>query len=131
MLDVVEAAWAEDPSMFRHMFAAQFMPEASREQWEAFDAHHRVTASPQNARRLLTVSASIDVRDIAPEVRAPTLVLHARDDHRVPFTEGELLAALIPGARLLALDSPNHLLLDGEPAWSEFLAAIDRFVDTT
>jgi pimeloyl-ACP methyl ester carboxylesterase/DNA-binding winged helix-turn-helix (wHTH) protein len=130
MLDVVEAGWAHDRSMFRQMFAAQFMPEAGTEQWDAFEAHQRLTASPENARRLLAVSAGIDVTEVAPLVRAPTLVLHATDDHRVPVEQGELLAALIPGAELHLLASPNHLLLDGEPAWAEFLDAVTGFVGT-
>ncbi len=121
MLDVIESGWGQDTSMFRQMFAAQFMPEGTTEQWDAFDAHQRLTASPENARRLLTVSAGIDVTEIAPSVRTPTLVLHAEDDRRVPIEQGELLAALIPGAELVRLPSCNHLLLDGESAWSQFL----------
>ncbi|MFP5256179.1 MAG: alpha/beta fold hydrolase [Acidimicrobiia bacterium] len=128
MLDVVESGWGRDRSMFRQMFAAQFMPQGTPAQWDAFDRHQRLTASPHNARRLLEVSSHIDVTEIAPQVRTPTLVLHATDDLRVPFEDGQLLAALIPGARFVALDSCNHLLLDGEPAWAEFLAAVEGFV---
>lgn len=128
MLDVVESGWGDDTSMFRQMFAAQFMPEGSPAQWDAFDRHQRLTASPENARRLLEVSAHIDVTELAPLVQVPTLVLHATDDLRVPFEHGELLAALIPGARFVALDSCNHLLLDGEPAWAQFLATVGDFV---
>jgi pimeloyl-ACP methyl ester carboxylesterase len=127
MLDVVESGWGQDTSTFRQMFAAQFMPEGTPAQWDAFDRHQRLTASPENARRLLEVSDKIDVTDL-PSVRTPTLVLHARDDRRAPFEQGELLAALIPGARFVPLDSRNHLLLDGEPAWTQFLAALDGFV---
>jgi pimeloyl-ACP methyl ester carboxylesterase/DNA-binding winged helix-turn-helix (wHTH) protein len=130
MLDVVESAWGEDNSMFRQMFAAQFMPEGSTEQWDAFDEHQRLTASPENARRLLATASTIDVTDVAPLVRTPTLVLHATDDRRVPYEQGQLLAALIPGARLVALPSCNHLLLDGETAWSRFLQEIDAFLAT-
>lgn len=129
MLDVVESGWGHDTSMFRQMFAAQFMPEATTEHWDAFDTHQRLTASPENARRLLDVSARIDVTDVAPLVQTPTLVLHATNDRRVPFEHGQLLAALIPGAAFVPLESCNHLLLDGEPAWSEFLAEIDAFLE--
>ena len=52
-----------------------------------------------------------------PEVRARTLVVHARDDRVVPVEEGRLLAALIPDARLVLLESANHILLADEPAW--------------
>ena len=128
MLEVVETTWAADTSMFRQMFAAQFMPEGTPEQWDAFDAHQRLTASPANARRLLTTAAGIDVRDVAPQVQAPTLVLHARDDRRIPLQQGELLASLIPGARFVTLESANHLLLDGEPAWTTFVEEVEAFL---
>lgn len=128
MLDVVESGWGHDTSAFRQVFAAQFMPEGTTEQWDAFDAHQRLTASPENARRLLAVSANLDVRAEAPLVRTPTLVLHGADDRRVPLEQGELLASLIPGARFVPLESCNHLLLEGESAWPTFLAAVDDFV---
>ncbi len=130
MLDLVESGWGQETSLFRQLFAAQFMPEGTTEQWEAFDRHQVLTASPAMARRLMQVAADIDVRDVAPQVRTPTLVLHARDDRRIPFDQGELLAALIPGARLVPLESSNHLLLDGEPAWSDFVRHVEAFTAT-
>jgi pimeloyl-ACP methyl ester carboxylesterase len=128
MLDVVESGWGNSSSSFRQVFASQFMPEGTPEQWDAFDAHQRATASPQNARRLFEVSALIDVVDVAPSVRTPTLVLHSVHDRRAPFDQGELMAALIPGAQFVPLESFNHLLLDHEPAWTRFLAELDAFV---
>ena len=47
----------------------------------------------------------------------PTLVVHARGDRVVPVEEGRLLAARIPGARFVLLESANHILLADEPAW--------------
>jgi DNA-binding NarL/FixJ family response regulator len=58
----------------------------------------------------------------------PTLVLHSRGDARVPFDEGRRLAALIPGARFVTLDSDNHVLLESEPAWRDFLAELRNFI---
>ena len=131
MLELIESGWGRETSLFRQVFAAQFMPGGTTEQWDAFDALQRATATPENARRLQTVSSNIDVVDIAPHVRTPTLILHAADDRRVPFDQGELLASLIPDARFVALQSSNHLLLEDEPAWEEFLAAVDAFVAAT
>ena len=67
---------------------------------------------------------------LAPLVQAPTLVLHARDDHRPPFEQGRLLASLIPDSRFVALDSSNHILLEDEPAWPVFIAEADAFLAT-
>jgi hypothetical protein len=46
----------------------------------------------------------------------------------VPFEEGRLLASAIPGARLVPLESDNHVLLEHEPAWHRFLSEVDGFV---
>lgn len=60
----------------------------------------------------------------------PALVLHASGDLRIPFAVGRHLAALIPTARFVPLKSNNHILLAHEPAWSQFLEEIDRFLPT-
>jgi DNA-binding CsgD family transcriptional regulator len=56
-------------------------------------------------------------------------VLHARGDQCNDFSEGRRLAAEIPGARLVTLESDNHVLLADEPAWPVFLAEIDKFLE--
>jgi DNA-binding NarL/FixJ family response regulator len=55
-------------------------------------------------------------------------VLHARDDGVTPFEEGRRLAAGIPGAQFVELDSQNHILLEDEPAWSRFQEAVLDFL---
>jgi DNA-binding NarL/FixJ family response regulator len=54
--------------------------------------------------------------------------MHPRDDALVPFSEGRLLATLIPGARFVALESRNHILLADEPAWTQFRAELRDFL---
>jgi DNA-binding NarL/FixJ family response regulator len=56
--------------------------------------------------------------------------MHARDDRVVPIDEGRLLAALIPAARFVVLDSANHILLDNEPAWDTFVSELEAFLHT-
>jgi pimeloyl-ACP methyl ester carboxylesterase len=58
----------------------------------------------------------------------PTLVLHAREEAAVAFEEGRRLAALIPGARFVALEGTNHILLAAEPAWARCLDDVQRFL---
>ena len=128
MLELLSTGWAREDSPFGRMFASQFMPEGSAEQWSAFVELQRRTTSAENAIRLMTASSAIDVTDLAPLVQAPTLVLHSTDDHRVPREQGELFAALIPGARFVELTSHNHILLEGEPAWAHFLAEVRGFI---
>ena len=66
-----------------------------------------------------------------PEPRpetATSLVLHSRGDCIIPFDKGREVAALIPDAQFVALDSRNHVLLGGEPAWSQMIAAVEDFL---
>ncbi len=66
--------------------------------------------------------------DDIPEISCPTLVLHAREDAIIPFDEGRRVASLISGAQFVPLESRNHLLLENEPAWKQFVAAIAAFL---
>lgn len=49
-------------------------------------------------------------------------------DSIIPFDEGRKVAALVPGARFVPLDSRNHLLLESEPAWRQFAEALQAFL---
>ena len=71
------------------------------------------------------------MRELLAEVRTPTLVLHARNDAIAPVSEGRLLASEIPGAQFVELDSPNHILLEHEPAWTRFQDAVLEFTGQT
>jgi DNA-binding NarL/FixJ family response regulator len=62
------------------------------------------------------------------KVRAPTLVLHSRDDDVVPISEGHILAAGISGAQFIELNSKNHVLLGTEPAWERFCDEVLEFM---
>ncbi len=127
-LDLARVGWGRDDPAFRQVFAAQFLPDGTRADWAAFDQLQRRTTSPENAVRFLAEFGRIDVRDLAEQVHCPTLILHAREDHRVPMRYGEELAALIPDSRLVALHSNNHLLTGTEPAWQVFRDEVNAFL---
>lgn len=117
-IELAQVGWGRTDAAFRRVFAMQFYPQGPAAMWEAFDALQCRTTSAANAVRFLETFSRIDVRACAPDVRAPALILHSRDDHRVPFANAELLHQLIPRSRLVSLPSANHLLTADEPAWS-------------
>ncbi|MDP1692977.1 MAG: LuxR C-terminal-related transcriptional regulator [Burkholderiaceae bacterium] len=84
--------------------------------------------SPENAARTLEAFYNVDVSALAMQVRVPMLVMHSRGDARVPFDEGGKLAAMIPGARFVPLESRNHVLLENEAAWQPFMAEVRDFL---
>lgn len=88
----------------------------------------RISISPQNAIRLLEALSTVDIRDRLPKMHVPTLVLHSRNDGRIPYPKGLELAHGIPNARLITLESNNHLLLEHEAEFPRFMEAILAFL---
>jgi len=128
MTSLVRMGWGQGLPVFRRMFTTLFIPDASPEQMDWFDELQRMTADPATAVRIRQARSQDDVTDEATRVRCPTLVIHPREDALVPFAEGRLLATLIPGARFVALESRNHILLADEPAWNQFRAEVRNFL---
>lgn len=126
-VEMIRIGWGGKNPAFRQAFTTMFFPEASAEQARWFNELQRVSASPENAARMLEGTYVLDVRDEARRVRTPTLVLHCRDDARVPFEQGRMLAGLIPGAKFVPLPSPNHIPLEYEPAWQRFMEELRAF----
>jgi pimeloyl-ACP methyl ester carboxylesterase/DNA-binding CsgD family transcriptional regulator len=127
-LKLVEVGWGRDDPAYRNIFSTQFVPEGSLEHLKSMSELQRKSASPENALRIIRTFFNIDVRDLAPQVSCPTLVLHGRGDRRAPFEEGRSVAGLIPDARLVPLETSNHILLEGEPAFDAFFEALDDFI---
>ncbi len=130
MRTLMRLGWGQDNDQFRQLFTSSMIPGATREQMKWFNDLQRMTASAETAVRLRSAFDTIDVTDLLGQVGVPTLVIHARGDAAVPFEQGRMLARGIPGARFCALESQNHLLLEGEPAWPRFLFEVRRFLST-
>jgi pimeloyl-ACP methyl ester carboxylesterase/class 3 adenylate cyclase len=129
MYQLVRLGWGQDNPAFRQVFTTLFIPEGTSEQLAWFNELQRMSTSPETAFRLIKGSAQIDVSELAKKVKAPTLVLHARQDALVNFMEGRLLAELIPGARFVLLEGKNHILMENEPAWGQFMVEVKAFLD--
>ena len=129
MLTLTEIGWGADNPTYRQLFTNTYIPEASPKQMGWFNEMQRRSASPENAVRLQRVLSKIDVRDLLPQVRTPTLLFHSRNDQAVPFSQGEELAAGIPGARFVPLESRDHILIESEPAWPMFAEISREFLD--
>ncbi len=128
IITLVRAGWGSENPAYRRIFSTTFMPEASAEQLHWFDDFQRQTTSPDNAARFLSAFGDIDVEELLPQIRVPTLILHSRRDQRIEWHTAREMASWIPNARLVTLESANHLLLEGEPASKTFLSAIREFL---
>lgn len=128
--ELIRTSWGSDRPGFRQIYDARFLPDGPLEMWRAFDELQRRSTSPRNAHRLWRAFGSLDCADAARSLEVPTLILHATDDQVWSFEEAEELHAMVPGSRLVALESRNHILQADEPAFGQLLAEIDAFLAT-
>jgi pimeloyl-ACP methyl ester carboxylesterase/DNA-binding CsgD family transcriptional regulator len=131
MVKLAEMGWGQQNPAFRQFFTTQFIPDGTPEQHQWFNELERISTSPVNAARFMRVLNEIDIVSLLPRVTCPTLVFHCVRDARVPFDEGRLIAAMIPGARFVPLESNNHLLLESEPAWQRWITELRAFLPAT
>lgn len=128
MRTLMRLGWGAENAAFRQLFTSQFIPDGTKEQADWFNELQRISASGEMAVRIGLATADVDLTAALPEVRVPTLVMHARGDARVPFEAGRRMAAGIPGARFVPLQGRNHLFLENEPAFTQFLEQTRAFL---
>ncbi|MEP6631400.1 MAG: alpha/beta fold hydrolase, partial [Lapillicoccus sp.] len=125
---MVKVGWARPESTFRRVFTSLMIPDATEEQMRWLDELQRVSVSATVAytarrqRREQGASECLDALDV------PTLVLHSRGDRMNEFDYGRFLATSIRGARLVPLDSQNHIVLEHEPSWSVLVQELEQFL---
>ncbi|HWR15758.1 MAG TPA: alpha/beta fold hydrolase [Terriglobales bacterium] len=128
LLTLIRLGWGKDNPAFRQLWTTLFMPDASPAEMNWMNELQRITSSPENAVRMLSEFPKINILDQLPNVCCPTLVMHSRDDAAVPVNEGRLIASRIRGARFVELQSRNHLVSPGDPAWGDYIREVAGFL---
>jgi pimeloyl-ACP methyl ester carboxylesterase len=128
MRTLIRQGWGDEHSALLPAFSAMMIPDAGSERVQALAEKQRRSATAENAMRIREACDQIDVVDLLPTVKTPTLVLHSRHDSVAPFEQGRLVAASVPDAHFISLESNNHILLEAEPAWERCYAEIDAFL---
>ena len=128
LAELMRLGWGIEPSAFRRMFAELLIPQASEEQVSWFSELQRRTTTGEIAARILEATGVIDVGERMKLVKAPTLVLHPRGDMMVPFDQGRIIAAGIPDAKFVELETNNHVLTESEPAWQRWQEVVGEFL---
>ncbi len=126
---MIKVGWARPNSQFRRVFTSLMIPDATETQMRWLDDLQRVSASTHTAYLARQRRMRADVAKLLPLLHAPTLVLHARADRMRRFDDARVLTAGIPGARLVPLESNNHILLADEPAWPVFRDEVAAFME--
>jgi pimeloyl-ACP methyl ester carboxylesterase/DNA-binding CsgD family transcriptional regulator len=128
ILELTRQGWGRDNPAYREVFTSRFIPGGTRVQIDWFNELCRKTTTPEIAVELLRIRSTVDVSAVLEKVQVPSLVVHARHDAVVPLSEGRFLAANIPRANFVELDSKNHILLEDEPAWERFCSVVLEFL---
>ena len=128
MKTLIRFGWGSENPAYRQMFASQFLPEGTKEQFDALNELQRISTSPEGAVRYYDATGDVDVSALLPGIAAPTIVMHVRGDEDVPFEMSRQIAAGIPGARLVALPGRSHALMNDDPALARYIEELRLFL---
>ena len=111
------------------MFTTLMIPGATEEQMRWLDELQRMAVTADTAM-LGPSAARARRRDRRPATGStmPTLILHSVGDRMNDFDAPATSPSHIPDARLVPLESKNHIVLDDEPAWGVFVDEVTRFM---
>jgi pimeloyl-ACP methyl ester carboxylesterase len=127
LLAMMQQGWGDERSPFMRAFSSIYLPNGTPEQVKWFADMQQATTTGALAARLRTACDDIDVVSLLPQVKVPTIVMHARNDKVASYEQGRMLAAGIPNATFITLESENHVPLPDEPIWDDFVRAIEEF----
>ncbi|MEO6412582.1 MAG: alpha/beta fold hydrolase [Pedococcus sp.] len=125
---LIKVGWARPDSVFRRVFTSMMIPGATEEQRVWLDELQRVSTNAETARLSRRQRLAADSSALLGELDLPTLVLHSRGDRMNDFEEARYLAARIEGARLVALETDNHIILEDEDAWAVYCSELREFL---
>lgn len=125
---LIKVGWARPTSEFRRVFTSLMIPDGTEEQMRWIDELQRMAVDAETAGLARAQRQLTDASGRLPGLDLPTLVLHSRGDQMNDFAHSRHLAANIRGARLVALESRNHIVLQDEPAWPVLLRELTAFL---
>ena len=128
MATLVAEQWGSDNPAFRQLFTSLGFPDASAAEMHELNELQRISASGDMAARILRMLARVDVSAQLALVRAPTLVLHSRDDAWIPAERSREIARGIAGARYHEIAGANHVVLPQEPMFGSYIATVLAFL---
>jgi len=126
---MIRVGWAREDPDFRRVFTKKFIPDATEEQMRWFDDLQRMSTSPANAVASRIARQQVDIHNELPRIMAPTIVLQAVGDRSTTFDNAVSVSSRIPGARLVSLESRNHILLGDEPARRVVIEEVAAFLE--
>ncbi|MCA6117239.1 adenylate/guanylate cyclase domain-containing protein [Bradyrhizobium sp. WSM 1738] len=111
-LDDIERHWGSADAMSLLMWAPSLA--GNKQALEQIAAYFRASASPGAASAIMRMNREIDVRDILPVTRVPTLILHRTDERVIDVKHARYMAQQIPAAKLIEISGQDHTLWVGD-----------------
>ena len=127
ILGLIRAGWGQEEGAFLNAFSALFIPDATPEQVQSFVRIQNKSISPDSAALLRMAVDRFVVKDDLPKVTMPVLLAHAIADAINPVSQSQMMAARLPDARFMLLDSRNHAPLPQEKSWGKLVDAVISF----
>ena len=128
ILTFIRQGWGRSGTAFSQAFATTYAPYATSEQLSEMARMQIASATPENAVALRMAIDRFDVRDLLPDVVAPTLIVHCDEDAVHPVSQSRLIASRVPAAELRILPGRNHVPLPQTPAWETLMGELASFV---
>jgi pimeloyl-ACP methyl ester carboxylesterase/DNA-binding CsgD family transcriptional regulator len=125
---IIKVGWSRPTPEFRRVFTTLMIPGASEEQMSWLDELQRVAVTADTLYRARRERVLADATGELDEITVPTLILHSVGDRMNDFERARVLAAGIPDARLVPLQSDNHIVLEDEPAWRVIVDEVTSFL---
>ena len=125
---LIKVGWDREDPAFRRVFTSMMIPDATEKQMRWLDDLHNKAVTAQTAYVARRARREADASHLLRGIDVPTLVLHPRHERMNDFEKGRHLAREIPRARLVALESRNHIVLEDEPAWQVWLEEVTAFL---
>ncbi len=125
---IIKVGWSRPTPEFRRVFTTLMIPGASEQQMSWLDELQRVAVTADTLYRARRQRVLADATDDLARLTVPTLILHSVGDRMNDFERSRVLASGIPDARLVPLESSNHIVLEDEPAWRVFVDEVTEFL---
>lgn len=125
---LLQEGWNEPEGAMAMGFLTTYFPEGPQEAVRDLVRMMQSASSPDVMLADRDAINNASVVDLLPKVRCPTLIVHGRDDGVHPLPQARMLAAGIPDAELLVLETANSLPLPGTAVWPTFISALSQFL---
>ncbi len=125
---MIGEGWARPESAFARGFATSYFPEGPGEEMREVLRMSQAACPPETMLRNRDAINHATNAHLLDQVRCPVLILHARDDSVHPLSQAQKLAAGIPGAELVVLETANHIPLHGSACWESYNITLAEFL---